>query len=647
MNGPRKPEPSFPSILRNTICGLALLALVAKGGDADSSKAPSRVRIGNYLVTAPTGIAFVADDAAAFVLDFGGVNERPGLAAPDDSFHQLDGDVNIEWGRTGDAVVARLTSSKPTNVKLQLSRESWPGFVSRFAPANSGVTGETELKDGRKLTWRLETRPKPASTTTGEVSVAVAPGAPARFVAGFGALPAFDKVDDLLAAAKKSYLARHPVATGDWGDFVGPIAENLNNSRIYSSDDRVVFHTVGRGWANGKPNNAPLFGWDSFFNGLLASLDDPETGRQTIRSILAWAAPDGFVPNFAHWDHNPGRYPNRLCHVRSQPPVGALCVWKMHQRWPDVDFLREVYPKLVRWHAWWFTARDGNHDGLLEWGSNGQSAHEANYETGWDDSPAFEGAKMAGNTLNVNAVDLNSLYTMDAEYLALIADAIGEHKEAAAHRQECAAMIQRINDKLWNEELGVYCSRYWDEGGKPGAFLTRLTPMNFYPLIVGVPDPSRAGRVLKLMTDPKKFWGQWVLPTLPYDDPLWPKQDYWKGKVWAPVNYLVFQGLKRYASPELQAEFARKSVDIFMRNWTTKHVCGENYLSTTGDQSSDPHYTWGALMCLIGVESIVDVGNDGQVKTGRGFTENIELNHIPLQGQLRRITVRNGQVDIQ
>jgi len=95
---------------------------------------------------------------------------------------------------------------------------------------------------------------------------------------------------------------------------------------------------------------------------------------------------------------------------------------------------------------------------------------------------------------------------MDAEYLALIADAIGKPGEARAYRQECTAMIQRINDKLWNEELGVYCSRYWDEDGKPGAFLTRLTPMNFYPLIAGVPDSSRAGRVLKLMTDPKKFW---------------------------------------------------------------------------------------------------------------------------------------------
>ncbi len=470
----------------------------------------------------------------------------------------------------------------------------------------------------------------------------MAPDAPARFVAGFGKLPAFDKVDDLLAAAKKSYLARRLLPTGDWGDFVSPIAENLNNSRIYSSDDRVVFHTVGRGWADGKPNNAPLFCWDSFFNGLLASLDDPQTGRQTVRSILSWASPDGFVPNFAHWDRNPARYPNRLCHVRSQPPVGALCVWKMHQRWPDVDFLREVYPKLARWHAWWFTARDGNHDGLLEWGSNGQSAREAIFETGWDDSPAFDGAKMVGNTLNVNAVDLNSLYTMDAEYLALIADAIGKPGDARAYRQERAAMIQRINDKLWNEELGVYCSRYWDEDGKPGAF---LTPAHADELLSAdcrrsrfIPVRARA----QAHDQPKKILGPVGFCRRCRDDPLWPTQNYWKGKVWAPVNYLVFQGLKRYASPELQAEFARKSVDIFMRNWTAKRVCGENYLSTTGDQSSDPHYTWGALMCLIGLESIVDVDNDGQVKTGRGFTVNIELNHIPLQGQLRRINVKNS-----
>ena len=82
------------------------------------------------------------------------------------------------------------------------------------------------------MTWRLETLPKPVGVTEEEVSITVTPDASVRFVAGFGTLPPFDKVDNLLASAKQRYLARRPVATGGWGDFVGPIAENLNNSRI-------------------------------------------------------------------------------------------------------------------------------------------------------------------------------------------------------------------------------------------------------------------------------------------------------------------------------------------------------------------------------------------------------------------------------
>jgi len=25
----------------------------------------------------------------------------------------------------------------------------------------------------------------------------------------------------------------------------------------------------------------------------------------------------------------------------------------MQMRWPDIDFLKEVYPKLLKWHHWW------------------------------------------------------------------------------------------------------------------------------------------------------------------------------------------------------------------------------------------------------------------------------------------------------
>lgn len=422
---------------------------------------------------------------------------------------------------------------------------------------------------------------------------------------------------------------------------MGAIADNMNNSRIYSSDNKLFVHSVSRSWA-ASPNTDPYFCWDSFFNAALSCLDDPKTARDTLRAILGAETADGFVPNYAHVQASEGR---NVSIDRSQPPVGALCVWKLQQRWPDKSFLREVYPKLVRWHEWWPAARDGNHDGLLEWGSTDQGLQGALFETGWDDTLHFDGASMVGSHMNVNAVDLSALWSMDAEYLGLIADAIGEKRDAAIFRAEHKATNQRINDQLWNDELGIYCSRFWDKDGKPGAFLTRLTPMNFYPLICGAPDHDRAQRVLKLMTDPKKFWGQWMLPTLAFDDPMWPAQNYWRGKVWAPVNYLVFQGLKRCAPLELQQEFAKRCVDLFMRNWTAAGVCGENYLSSNGAQSSDAHYTWGALLCLIGLESIVDIGSDGKIEAPARLG-NIYLRNIPLSGKLYNVAVQNGRATL-
>jgi hypothetical protein len=70
-----------------------------------------------------------------------------------------------------------------------------------------------------------------------------------------------------------------------------------------------------------------------------------------------------------------------------------------------------------------------------------------------------------------------------------------------------------------------------------------------------------------------------------------------------------------------------------MNNWTRSGVCGENYLSTTGGQSSDPHYTWGALLCLIGLESVVDVDDDGQVVLNGTGMKTLDLKNIPLLGK--------------
>ena len=598
------------------------------------------VRIGNLLVSAPNGISVINDDDSAIVVDFGG-DYVAGIAAPDDSYHaqklSLKGaNVLLEWGRSELGAVGRLTSDRPITTEVRLRSDLWPGFETSYSVNGSLVhvsipTRITSNLEGTSIEFEQPLTYQ--SKDTYGLRLDATGACHFRIAESVSGLPS-KRIDAQLDKAKAAYLKRRPTATGDWGDFVGAIADNMNNSRIYASDEKAVAHSVSRGWAGGNPNNAPFFCWDSFFNGALACLDDPETARSTVRAILGWQTPEGMVPNFGHWQFDKTRASND----RSQPPVGSLCVWKMHMRWPDMAFLKEVYPKLLKWHRWWPKNRDGDHNGLLEWGSSAAGKQGALWETGWDDTPEYAESEMVGNTLDTDAVDLNSLYAMDAENLAYIADAVGEHTTAKELRDERVQTIKLINKRLWNPDLGIYCSRKWDSKG--GKFLTRLTPMNFYPLIAGAASPDQAKKVLKVMTDPKRFWGKWILPTVPYDDPLWPQQAYWHGTVWAPVNFLVFQGLRRYAPPKLQAEFAAKGVELCMRNWNSRGWCGENFGSGTGVVNGDKHYTWGALMCLVGLESICAIEPNGSVTLNGAQTASLEIANVPIHGH--RYTVKTG-----
>jgi len=613
---------------------------------------PSAVstRIGNFYYRAPNGIAFIKDDEAAFAINPGG-SFNAGTVAPDDSFHKVVFSsqtatpalrrVEFQWSRIGDVVVGRLVSADPGDISFSLT-DNWPGFRSQFSAEGNGVKGVASMGTGKTVTWRLQVDSGLKSADETQFTLTLrGPAKPTYLVAGFGDLPPFNGIDHLLTSAQTAYEKRRPRASGPSGDILAAIADNMNNSRIYSSDNRKVAISVSRTFGSNSPNACPYFCWDSFFSGLLASLDNPEVGRQTVRAILSYQSSDGLVPNYAHWNDG------GISKDRSQPPVGSMCVWKMHQYWPDPEFLRQVYPKLASWHDWWLKARNAKNDGLLEWGSSTGVLKDAQLETGWDDTPQFEGVEgieMVGDTMNAYAVDLCSLWAMDSKYLALIASAIGRLDDARRYRREELEMKGRINAKLWNENLGIYCSRFFDrKDGSPGDFLTRLTPANFYPLICGAPDGDRAQRVIKIMTDPAQFWGEWILPTVSRQDPLFLEQTYWHGTIWGPVNYLVFQGLKRYATPELKSAFAQKSVQLFMDSWLANGFCGENFLSIDGSVGGNRNYTWGALMCLIGVESVVDISDSGGTDVGPGYDEPVKFENLPIGGKRYNVSLCFGK----
>ncbi len=754
------------------------------------------LRIGSLHADSPNGVAVVASPEASAVFRIGwyedgkllsnyeAVSEpsrklRFGPASPDGSFGSLSwgikgGRLEIIWARKGDSIYMSVRTTCPAKVAVEgvpfhdKSRFSW-----------SGMRGEKQGKIG-DLKFHICGDRGEVLGAHFEAMLAYETdkNLPVFLAIGIGQQGDATKAEATIRQARSNCLKKHPSSQVGWSDFLGALITSMNQNQTYSPENDMVAHTVSRGWC--RPDGQVLFCWDSFFNGLLASVGDKESSQRTIRAVLAAQVESGFIANFS------GR-PWGVSSDRSQPPVGSMCIWKMHQRWPEKAFLKEVYPKLVKWHDWWFSkrangkaTRDGDGNGLLEWGSETGQLQDAKFESGLDDSPMFDGAGMNGPNMTMDSVDLNALWAMDADYLARIASALGKKEDAKRFEQECSQMNDRISKLLWDDEIGMFCNKHWvprieqqplepgvafktplkgqyykgrnfeelvveredkkpgydpntlpdglgpndfsirwtgkftapkagkytfttdsddgvrvwldgklvienwdihapekdsspeielkegqtidlkveyfqaeggatlnlsvvllDPNAKPKSFNERLAPCNFYPLITGVLPKDHSKRIIDTLLDPNLFWGEYVCPTIARNDPAFPNQHYWRGKIWGPANYLMWLGLKRYAPENVRRDFAEKCVKLFMKNWTENGTCNENFLSS-GEGSSDPHYTWGALLCLIGLEEIVDVEPDGQVRLNGTWNETMDLHGVPIGGKRYDIEVRPG-----
>jgi hypothetical protein len=76
------------------------------------------------------------------------------------------------------------------------------------------------------------------------------------------------------------------------------------------------------------------------------------------------------------------------------------------------------------------------------------------------------------------------------------------------------------------------------------------------------------------------------------------------------MNYLVYEGLKRYHFDDVAAAFAAKSAALFRGEWERHGWVCENYDALSGQRTSvqsDPLYHWGALLTFVAIQELIDV----------------------------------------
>jgi putative isomerase len=414
---------------------------------------------------------------------------------------------------------------------------------------------------------------------------------------------------DALATAKAALTAPPPQAlpVRDERGALDAIRDIVGWNSVHDFINDWPYMSLSRTWVAQKFGGFGLWLTDIFYHAMGSALLETDMARENIRAVLATETPQGNLPCLItgrdQWID------------RSQPPVCSFMLWKIWKHTGADDLVELGYRKLLRAHDWWFTHRDGENQGLMGWGSSagiGDGLYKstklgAKNESSMDNSPIHDETQFdpATGCLDAADVGLNALLVVDAEVLADWAKHLGDRATADRLLQRAAALRQRIADRLWDSSRRIFANRRWS-----GDFVRSLAPTSFYPLLADAADPQQQRDLCAALADPAKFGGKWRLPSVTRDDPAYHDNVYWRGRIWPPLNYLTYQGLKRAGLDDIAASLAEDSAEVFDASWKRRQ-CPENFSAETGlgdDQpDTDLFYGWGVLMPLVSVNEIVDV----------------------------------------
>ena len=388
--------------------------------------------------------------------------------------------------------------------------------------------------------------------------------------------------------------------------------------------------------------------WDSALIALGLSHFDLPRAQAEIRSLLSGQWQDGMVPSVVYhsapsdYFPNPGFWqietspsaPSVPTTGITQPPLLATMVRLIHIRHSLSDFVREVYPALLRWHRWMHTERDADGTGLA------CIIHP--WESGTDDSPRwlhlFERIHpqslpefQRGDTQYVAAIERPN--RADYERFIYLIDVFRkrnyESGELLAHSPFLAqdilfnSILFRADEDLralamtlgeptteidgWISRVqSNFDARFWHEG--PGLYYdydvraAQTIPVNtactFLPLYAGLPTQEQARRLVEEhLLNPAEYapGGEvrhWVTTTAK-SEPTWEPRRYWRGPVWVIMNWLVIEGLRRYGYDDLAETIQQDTLGLI-----ESAGFREYYDARDGSGCGSSDFSWSAALAF-------------------------------------------------
>lgn len=405
-----------------------------------------------------------------------------------------------------------------------------------------------------------------------------------------------DRKDQALAQLAKP---PSPAKAASRGAALDAMADIMGWNTIWDSVNHRPYITCSRNWDLKKFGGFGFWLNDTAINAFLVAQFDPDQARENLAMLLSAATPQGNLPCIMTG--------NDAWVDRTQTPIISFIVWQIYLRTGSRLFIDMAYETLARNNEWIRSARDGNGNGILEFGSSdvGQGLYKgtklaAKDESFMDNSPIHDEARWneKSRTLDVEDVGLNCLVCLDCEMLAHMARALGRVAEAKMHDANAASLRKKIGTHFWDEKRNIFANRLW-----AGGFVKSVAPTSFYPLLCGAASKQQQKHLVKHLEDPTKFGGEFGLPSVSRDDPALADNVYWRGRIWPILNWLVWNGLERAGEYEAADRLIDRSWHLFTKSWNERRLSPENYHPETGEgldqPDTDPFYSWSALLPFL------------------------------------------------
>ncbi|MEI6197150.1 MAG: trehalase family glycosidase, partial [Verrucomicrobiota bacterium] len=342
-----------------------------------------------------------------------------------------------------------------------------------------------------------------------------------------------------------------------------------------------------------------LWSWDSWKHAYALAGLDRELAENSIRAMYDYQSPEGMIPDCIFVDTN--NFTGSTCvNKLTKPPLSGWAIWEVYHQTKDIAFIREMLPKLIKYHEWRYTHRDINHNGLCEVGANVNDMQSARYEC-WDDGIRFDEGKLLKKSdhcysMNTESVDLNAYLFHEKGLIVKMARLLKEDKIAKRYEKEREILGKKIQTTFFDERTGFF----YDVRIADGSLVMSKEVAGWIPLFAGAATPEQARRVKDAMMSDKMFNTLMPLPAASIDNPKFvPHQGYWRGPVWLDQFYFGYMGLIQYGYQREADALLLKLLKNGQGITDPSVELREHYDPLTGEAGGAKTFGWSAAHLLM------------------------------------------------